>query len=897
MKKRTLLFSMLLTFIVLFSMTVFAAESTRDGIEVSFITDKAAYSSDETITATLTVTNTNNYAVTNVSLENLIPNGYRIDPNSENVKQVDILNGNESVTLTIAFIPDIASAADDTSATETNENNQNAQGDTKNDSSVPTSEKENTRPAGSNSTSLGGDTAQNVVVSSPQTGDNTNIMFCILLITLSGIGVIAALLLGKKKRKALLSIMLCIAMVGSSICVMPAYALESDSVTKSVEISTTVKVADKDITLSAKVSYTLPGSDTPTPTPTPVPVEDDFALIQGGTFQMGSPANEPERSSDETQHSVTVGDFYMAKTEVSQKDYQSVMGVNPSVTKGDNLPVTNITWYDAIQYCNRLSMAEGLTPCYTVSGTTVTWNKAANGYRLPTEAEWEYAARANTTTPFHFGDYVHNSDANCYNAYGYNNDASGNWVNGSDAYLRRTVAVDQYPANSYGLYNMHGNVAEWVWDWYGEYGSGAVTNPDGPESGNAKIIRGGGWNDHPKHIRSAYRGAQPSDVGLYSIGVRPVRNADTAAGEIKSIYNAKAEQKTGKTLIVYFSQTGNTEGLANLIHEISGADIFRLERKIPYSSSSNGPVLYGEALDELRAEAVPELKAYPDIEQYDTILLGYCNWWSSIPASVRSFLLHDDFSGKTIVPFCSMGGGHFGQTISAIAKLAPDSVIKEGLEVTYSSYDRDEISAWLEKSLPAQSEPEPAPEPEPVPEPKDAHVLVAYFSATNNTEKIANHIKTTLGDQADVYEIMAETPYTSADLNYNTDCRANREQNDASARPAISGSVEDMAKYDVIFLGYPIWWGEAPRIISTFLESYDFSGKTVIPFCTSGSSGLGSSATHLHALASNANWLEGRRFSGNASSDAVMEWVYGLGLDLDNQSKFLQDAYKLGKTL
>lgn len=420
-----------------------------------------------------------------------------------------------------------------------------------------------------------------------------------------------------------------------------------------------------------------------------------YTLINGGTFQMGSPESEPERSSDEIQHSVTVGNFYMSKTEISQKEYQEIMGVNPSAAKGDDLPVTNITWYDAVQYCNKLSQKEGLTPCYIVSGTTVTWNKAANGYRLPTEAEWEYAARANTDTPFNFGDYVHNSDANCYNAYGYNNDASGNWVNGSGAYLRKTVAVDQYAANDYGLYNMHGNAAEWVWDWYSEYDSKTVTNPTGSESGNAKIVRGGGWNDHPKHIRSAYRGAQPADVGLYSIGIRPVRNAGTAADEIKSVYSAKAEQKTSKTLIVYFSQTGNTEGLANLIHEMSGVDIVRLERKIPYSSSSNGPVLYGEALDELRAEAAPELKAYPDIDQYDTILLGYCNWWSSIPASVRSFLMHDDFSGKTIVPFCSMGGGRFGQTISAIAKLAPDSVIKEGLEVTYSSYDRDEIDKWL----------------------------------------------------------------------------------------------------------------------------------------------------------------------------------------------------------
>lgn len=433
---------------------------------------------------------------------------------------------------------------------------------------------------------------------------------------------------------------------------------------------------------------------TTTPAAT-VSENEQFVLINGGTFQMGSPANEPERSSDEVQHSVTVGSFYMAKTEVSQADYQAIMGNNPSENQGANLPVTNITWYDAVQYCNKISEAEGLTPCYTISGSQVTWDKNANGYRLPTEAEWEYAARANTATPFSFGDYVHNSDANCYNAYGYNNDASGNWVNGADSYLRRTVAVDQYAANAYGLYNMHGNAAEWIWDWYGAYNAQAAVNPTGPESGNAKIVRGGGWNDHPKHIRSAYRGAQPADVPLYSIGMRPVRSAETVAGQITSTYNAKAEQKTGRTLIVYFSQTGNTEGLANLIHEISSADIFRLERLTPYSSSSNGPVLYGEALNELRSEAVPELKAYPNIEQYDTILLGYCNWWSSVPASVRSFLLHDDLSGKTIVPFCSMGGGHFGQTISAIAKLAPNSVIKKGLEVTYSSYDRGEISQWL----------------------------------------------------------------------------------------------------------------------------------------------------------------------------------------------------------
>ena len=157
-------------------------------------------------------------------------------------------------------------------------------------------------------------------------------------------------------------------------------------------------------------------------------------------------------------------------------------------------------------------------------------------------------------------------------------------------------------------------------------------------------------------------------------------------------------------------------------------------------------------------------------------------------------------------------------------------------------------------------------------------VLIAYFSATNNTEAIANHLDAIL--DADLYEIMPEQPYTSADLNYNTDCRANREQNDASARPAISGSVKDMEQYDVIFLGYPIWWGQASKIISSFLEGYDLSGKTIVPFCTSGSSGIGSSATNLHSLASSATWLDGQRFSGSAARSAVETWVNGLDLTL-----------------
>ncbi len=171
---------------------------------------------------------------------------------------------------------------------------------------------------------------------------------------------------------------------------------------------------------------------------------------------------------------------------------------------------------------------------------------------------------------------------------------------------------------------------------------------------------------------------------------------------------------------------------------------------------------------------------------------------------------------------------------------------------------------------PASSEPE---------EQSGSKVLVAYFSATNTTEGVAQTIAASVG--ADLYEITPAQPYTSADLNYNDDnSRSTKEMNDPSARPEISGSVADMSQYDIVFLGYPIWWGEAPRIINTFVESYDFSGKTIVPFCTSGGSGIGSSATNLQSSARGATWLSGRRLNSGVSQSEIAEWVNGLGLEL-----------------
>ena len=188
---------------------------------------------------------------------------------------------------------------------------------------------------------------------------------------------------------------------------------------------------------------------------------------------------------------------------------------------------------------------------------------------------------------------------------------------------------------------------------------------------------------------------------------------------------------------------------------------------------------------------------------------------------------------------------------------------------------RAQVAAILMRYDQARTE-EPSPEPAPQ---EGTDVLVAYFSATGNTENIAEHLVSIL--DADLYEIVPQVPYTSEDLNYsNDDCRANQEQNDPTARPAISGGVENMEDYEAIFLGYPIWWGDAPKIISTFLETYDFDGKTIVPFCTSGSSSIGGSVSDLEALTDGATWLEGQRFSGTASQETISQWVDSLDLDL-----------------
>ncbi len=166
----------------------------------------------------------------------------------------------------------------------------------------------------------------------------------------------------------------------------------------------------------------------------------------------------------------------------------------------------------------------------------------------------------------------------------------------------------------------------------------------------------------------------------------------------------------------------------------------------------------------------------------------------------------------------------------------------------------------------------------------ESRILVACFSVTGNTAPIAQMAAEVLN--ADYYEIVPEIPYTDADIQYtNSACRANREQEDNACRPAIAGEALDMSGYDTVLIAYPIWWGEEPRVIDTFMETYDLSGKTLATFCTSGSSGIGTAERNLQALAPEGHWLGAKRFQVGADRVTVRSWLNEIGIEPDEQKE------------
>jgi eukaryotic-like serine/threonine-protein kinase len=237
----------------------------------------------------------------------------------------------------------------------------------------------------------------------------------------------------------------------------------------------------------------------------------EMVAIPAGRFLMGSPEEEEGRFDNEGPvHEVGISAFRCMKTPVTRRLYTAVMGADPGRPEGpaDDRPVNNVSWLDAIEFCNRLSEREGLAPCYERTGDEVTWRREAGGYRLPTEAEWEYACRAGTRTRWSFGD----DEGRLADHAWYGGNAGG-----------EPQPAGQKKPNPWGLYDMHGNVWEWCWDLYGPFEPASAEDPAGPADGAGRLLRGGSFFGTAGDLRSAFRDRGGPEIRFRNFGFRCVR--------------------------------------------------------------------------------------------------------------------------------------------------------------------------------------------------------------------------------------------------------------------------------------------------------------------------------------------------------------------------------------
>jgi len=240
-------------------------------------------------------------------------------------------------------------------------------------------------------------------------------------------------------------------------------------------------------------------------------IAKEMVFVKGDKFQMGCNDGDDD---EKPIHSVALRDFYIGKYEVTQGEFEAVMGKNPSRFKkksGRDAPVERVNWYDAVEFCNKLSENEGLQKCYYGSGASIKCNFGANGYRLPTEAEWEFAA-------------LGGNKSKGYQYAGSNDLGSVSWYKGNSKKKTHSVGIKQ--ANELGIFDMSGNVYEWCCDWYENYSSRYQTNPEGPDSGNPRVYRGGSWYCCVSSCRVAERCALSPGSSLSYLGFRLVRSSE-----------------------------------------------------------------------------------------------------------------------------------------------------------------------------------------------------------------------------------------------------------------------------------------------------------------------------------------------------------------------------------
>ena len=352
----------------------------------------------------------------------------------------------------------------------------------------------------------------------------------------------------------------------------------------------------------------------------------------------------------------------------------------------------------------------------------------------------------------------------------------------------------------------------------------------------------------------------------------------------------------GKTLVVYYSATGNTEEVANYIAQAANANLFELEPVEPYTSedlnwtNADSRVVYEHDNPDARdVELVTT--AVPDWESYDTVFIGYPIWWGIAAWPVDSFVEENDFTGKTVIPFCTSSSSGMGESGTLLAEMAGTGTCLEGMRFRSGASESD-VNAWVNTTLESIAGGNAG---------SDSNTLVVYFSMPETTDpdnmtvEEANSTVVIDGEvlgntqymayviaenqNADIFRIEPETPYPT---DHETLVDLAAEEQDSNARPAIKDQIENIDDYDVIFLGYPNWWGDMPMILYTFLEEYDLSDKTVIPFNTHGGSGFSNTVNTIRELEPEADVQEGLSISRSQIQDAkpeIIAWLNSLDIE------------------